>query len=180
MAKTNPITEEWRDVVGYEGWYQVSNLGRVRNMKRRQRTQVGHILKPRPRNKTSYAYPAVVLSMGSTEKTCSVHILVITAFLGAPPPGKEVNHIDGNKSNPRLDNLEYLTKPENAQHAIRMGLKIAPRGTDNSQAKITDEIVREIRQEYAHGKASMLARRYGISPALVSKVGRGLGWRHVH
>ncbi len=111
--------EEWRPVVGWEGRYEVSNLGRVRTLLSRPR-----IRRVNP-NKGGY----LRLTMRAPFGTRSVHILVAEAFIGprpAPPPGCyriEVNHKDGIKANCRLSNLEYLTQLENGQHASRMGLR---------------------------------------------------------
>lgn len=112
-------SEEWRPVVGWEGRYEVSNLGRVRTLLSRPR-----IRRVKP-NKGGY----LRLTMRAPFGTRSVHILVAEAFIGprpAPPPGCyriEVNHKDGIKTNCRHSNLEYLTQLENGQHATRMGLR---------------------------------------------------------
>lgn len=106
-------TEEWRDVPGYEGLYQVSNLGRVR------RTKTGRVLRP---GKTRKGYFAVSFSRNSVRKSEYVHSCVARAFLGTRPEGLTINHKDGNKSNNCAANLEYCTNQENRDHAVRMGL----------------------------------------------------------
>jgi hypothetical protein len=113
-------TEEWRDVVGYEGIYSVSNLGRIRRDLGGARTaKAGRVLKL---SKSSNGYPGVALCAFGKQKTTSVHGMVARAFISKPPTGKHVNHKDGCKTNNRLTNLEYVTASENVQHAYRNGL----------------------------------------------------------
>jgi hypothetical protein len=96
--------EIWRDIIGYEGLYQVSTMGRVKNLK------TGKILKP-VKNKQGYMY--VCLSKNGQRKTFKVHRLVAQAFL-KPVPGKDfVNHLDEDKTNNHYSNLEYCTFTEN-------------------------------------------------------------------
>lgn len=109
--------EEWCDIKGYEGIYQVSNLGRVRSLDRisaysngRLHTYKGKVLK-------QYAdvngYLCVYLCKDDARKCKLVHRLVWEAFNGEIPSGMEVNHIDENPSNPSLSNLNLLTHKEN-------------------------------------------------------------------
>jgi hypothetical protein len=98
--------EEWRDVVGYEGWYQVSNMGRVKRIAPGKSTLPGHILTP-AYNSDGYTY--VNLCAGTKKKAGKVHRLVAMAFLGNPPKGSEVNHKNLDKADNRLENLEYNT-----------------------------------------------------------------------
>ena len=102
--------EEWRDIKGYEGKYQVSNLGRVKSRHK--------ILKPNNVKGYLYVYP----SKNSKKEALKVHRLVAEAFIDNPENKPEVNHIDGNKENNRVENLEWCTKSENMQHAIKTGL----------------------------------------------------------
>lgn len=126
MANAIPIvSEEWRPVVGYEGFYEVSNLGRVRSVDRviedawgRQCSLRGVLRKPYVSPK---GYPLVRLSVGNVRKYFTVHRLVAIAFLGPPPLGKEVCHTDGDKLNPRADNLRWGTPSENQADNLRNG-----------------------------------------------------------
>lgn len=110
-------TEHWRDIPGYEGRYQVSNEGRVRN-------HGGWIL---ARNKQNSGYFIVHLYKGArtTRKPYLVHRLVLAAFVG--PSEQDANHLDGDKANNALTNLEYVTREQNMQHAVAVGLQVAPR-----------------------------------------------------
>jgi len=139
MQDANPESngEEWRPVVGYERYYEVSSLGLVRRSCDgiRRGIKAGYIMKPKP---TGGNYPFVGLYHREKKTTHStlVHNIVTSAFLGPKPPGIQVNHLDGNKWNSRLDNLEYVTASENQCHANRIGLRVK---------KLTPEKVRELR-----------------------------------
>jgi len=117
----NDVTpERWLPIVGWEGSYEVSDLGRVRSIPRRDprgKRLAGKVLSP---GLDTVGYPMVILHRhGRTTRT--VHRLVAAAFLGSCPPGQEVRHLDGCRTNPRLDNLAYGTKSENQQDSIRHG-----------------------------------------------------------
>lgn len=126
MQKTFDI-EEWRSIQGYEGLYEVSNRGRVRSLPRKDfagRRLKGRILAPGTK---SNGYLSVNLSFGE-KKNIHIHDLVTSAFLGKKPKGHEVNHIDYDRSNNRVENLEYVTHSENVLHSIdniRMGKILA-------------------------------------------------------
>ncbi len=120
--------EQWKTIDGYNN-YQVSNLGRVRSIRRivmrdgvRPTFYRGRVLSS---GEAKNGYLVVVLS--NSERTCktvNVHSLVADAFLPPrPSDGHEVNHIDGNKANPNCKNLEWKTHSGNAKHSIRTGLR---------------------------------------------------------
>ena len=112
------MTEIWKDVDGYEGLYQVSNYGNVKSVKREGkngRNYGGNVLKP-SLNK-SCGYLTVGLSSGGFTKTFLLHRLVAEAFIPNPSSKKEINHIDGNKHNNHISNLEWNTRLENMRHA---------------------------------------------------------------
>ena len=109
---------EWRPVPtkGYEQHYSVSDQGSIRRERRGPGTRPGFMLKPR-RDKDGYG--TVVLWKNNVPKYCKIHALVLAAFLGPKPKGKETNHKDGIKLNNHLENLEYVTPAENNRHAWR-------------------------------------------------------------
>lgn len=106
-----------------------------------------------------------------------VHKLVMAAFVGPVPSGHEVNHKDGIKSNNCLDNLEYLTPPENVQHAFRTGLMPSRKGVHNGRAQITEDDVRAIRASTLSNKA--LTTFYPLTDVAISKIRRYKTWAEV-
>lgn len=118
--------EEWRDVVGYEGFYEVSNMGRVRSVKRfvngrwGLRPFKGVVLKTSNRTKGSkfspFYYQGVNLHKNGEAKNMHVHRLVAEAFIPNPYNFPIVNHIDENPSNNRAENLEWCTQKQNQNH----------------------------------------------------------------
>lgn len=117
MAKT--ICEEWRPVVGWEGYYEVSNLGQVRSLTRKihNYTKQGRILKP---HDNGHSYLNVGLhAPDRVDKHAYVHILVATAFIPNPDNLREVNHKDFNKQNNSVENLEWVSSRDNKLHYMK-------------------------------------------------------------
>lgn len=173
------MIEEWREVPGWPD-YAVSNFGQVKRIVRpkRGRGRVGALLKARVPGGGSY--PAINLSLDGISTQWYVHRLVARAFIGPCPIGQEVNHIDGNKTNPRLDNIEYVTRSENQLHAFQRGLN-SRKGERNQKAVVTASDVLAIRAEYtgAYGQCAALARRYGVSHAAMQDIVHGRNWPHL-
>ncbi len=120
------MTEEWRPVIGYEGLYEVSDLGRVRSLDRvvlrsngAPHPWKGQILKPSAHPKNGHL--SVRLYQSDRGRTLEVHRLVGEAFLGPLPPGRETRHFDGDPANNRVRNLVYGTKSENNDDRVRHG-----------------------------------------------------------
>ena len=108
------MEEIWKPVIGYENYYEVSNFGRVR------RIQTGRILK----GSTDYdGYSLVGLYLNQKVRMFRRHRLVAQAFIPNPDNKSEVNHIDGDKLNNFVGNLEWVSCQENIQHAWRTGLR---------------------------------------------------------
>lgn len=182
------MKEEWRKVVGFEGIYDVSNLGSVRRVGRAARNGngrgggavIGRVRKPQ---KNRFGYPCLMLYKNGKHKGMLLHRLVAQAFLGMAPKNKEVNHIDGDKKNCRVENLEYLTRGENLEHAYRTGLRVASlkHGEDHYRAKLTSEIVIDCRNRYhpVNCKVSLLAKEYGVSRRAMLCAIRGKSWKHI-
>ena len=108
--------ERWKDINGYDGLYQVSDCGNVRNVKTGKNKKAGI---------TPYGYKRVVLYANGKRKWFQVHRLVADAFIPNEDGKREVNHIDGNKLNNNAANLEWATSSENHLHAYSNGLKHA-------------------------------------------------------
>ena len=111
--------ERWLPVVGYEGFYKVSDKGRVRRIRQARGATDGRILKP---NIGTTGYFRVNLHAAPRRpRVIKIHQLVTTAFIGPCPEGKEVAHDDGNPENNAVTNLKYKTKSDNALDMIRHG-----------------------------------------------------------
>lgn len=111
------MQEVWKDVVGYEGRYKVSNLGNVMSMRYRGHEGV-RLMRP-----VLHHGGYQIISLSNPKKIWLVHVIVAKAFVDNPDGKPFVNHIDGNKTNNCADNLEWVTCLENIQHAIRTGLR---------------------------------------------------------
>lgn len=119
------IKEEWKDIKNYEGLYQVSNLGKVKSLERTKSNGKGLVkIKERilTQNITNWGYYRVALYKNGTRKYYKVHRLVAEAFISNPNNKEQVNHIDGNKLNNNVDNLEWNTRIENMNHTRVNGL----------------------------------------------------------
>lgn len=125
------MKEIWKDIFGYEGFYQVSNLGRIRSLTRavtnkssKKRGSYITIIKGKipTQNRSKDGYLRVDLCKDRKHKCFSVHRLVALHFIPNPGMLDQVNHIDGNKTNNQADNLEWCTQVENARHAVKTGL----------------------------------------------------------
>lgn len=172
------MAEKWKPVVlgGYQWPYEVSDLGRVRRSTDGPRTHAGRVLRPWLDER---GYPRVNLRDCARRRTTTVHRVVAEAFLGPPPSGMQVNHIDGNKQNARLNNFEYVTASENQYHAVALGLKTTKglHGERNPSAKLTEGAVREIRRRALAGENQRgIARAFGISPAAITLIKQGRRW----
>lgn len=185
MSAAFLLVERWKPIPGYEGIYEVSNLGRVRSLDRIVWRKIGRgetperkapapmkgkLLRP---GKASNGYPTVSLR----GKTHTVHSLVLLAFVGPAPEGHECRHLDGNRENPRLSNLRWGTRAENVADAAAHGTQV--RGERYSTAKLTDEAARKIRELRGKVTQSELAEMFGVSPAAIQAVHDGRTWKHV-
>jgi hypothetical protein len=167
--------EEWRAVPGYEGWYEVSSMGNMRRVGPIKGRPVCRELRPATSGRE---YKHVGLRKGGSKKVFNVHRLVAIAFLGPPPtPKHQINHIDGNKLNNNVSNLEWVTSAENEAHAARMGLKA--RGSENGAAKLTESDIPAIRALKGHEPHRVTATRYGVSEVAISLIQLGKTWKHI-
>ena len=167
--------ETWEDVIGFEGLYQVSDMGRVKSFYHDKVN--GRLMQPSHDTKD---YLIVTLYRDGKRQTMTVHRLVAERFLGpAPSPKHEINHKNGVKDDPRLDNLEWVTSAENHKHAAENGLKT--HGKDHHSAKLTGQKATEIRSLYATGDYTMvgLGKMFGITKQAIWRVVHRETWQHV-
>ena len=161
------IGEIWKDIKGYEGIYQVSNLGRVRSydsIDKLGRVRKGKVLK---NYLNDWGYPIVTLSIKSKLKTFRVHRLVAQAFILNPDNKPQVNHIDEDKTNNRVSNLEWVTAKENVnygRHNERMSKTLSiPILTTNLKTGETKTFY----------STKECGRQLGLDPSSITKVLKG-------
>lgn len=162
--------EIWKPIPGFSR-YEASTLGRLRstNYKRTGQTRV---LKPSI-NKSGYLQTMILADSGKY-KTAMVHWFVARTYLGYRKSGYQVNHIDGNKLNNAVSNLEWSTISENIKHAYAHRLMIPKTGSLNGNHKLTESDVQAIR-EHAKSKGryygrKQLAKQYGVSEAHIKDI----------
>lgn len=148
--------------------YQVSNLGNVFSVYN------GKQLKPFMNDR----YLVVDLFAYTVRQRIAVHRMVAIAFIENPDNKEYVNHIDGNKLNNCVDNLEWVTASENSIHAVATGL--SPIGEAKTLAKLTEKDVLEIQAAFEAGeKDFVLAKKYGVTSGVISSIRLGKTWKHV-
>lgn len=169
--------EHWLPVSGYEGFYEVSDMGRVRSVKTTEHYR-GCIRKPCI---TATGYPQLVICKNTARESVSVHRLVALAFIPNPDKLPHINHKNGIKSDCRLENLEWCTVSANRNHALKNGLAGIAMGSRLPQSKLSSEIVREARSRYIPYKvsAASLAKEYNVTAGTMAKALRKETWKHV-
>lgn len=140
------LKEIWKDILGYEGLYQVSNLGNVKSLNYKH-TGKERILKPRP---DGHGYYKVALCKNGKVKNFRIHRLVVEAFIGKIPKGLVVNHINECPTDNRLENLEICTIRENVNH----GTANARRSESSKGKKISEEAKRKLSESLKGRKFS--------------------------
>lgn len=133
-------------------------------------------MKPTP---GSHGYYTVKMKRADgTQRTECVHILVLRMFKGPAGPNQLCRHLDGNKKNNHIDNLEWGTQKENLDDQLLHGTRC--RGVDRHSAKVTDDDVREMRRLYSQGVFQrILAARYGLDQSTVSDIVNRRTWTHI-
>lgn len=123
LGRIEQMTEEiWKDIKGYEGLYQVSNLGRVKSLAKCDRLGRYHEECIKSQVNNGNGYLIVNLKHEGVQRIITVHRLVAEAFIPNVKNKRCINHIDGNKRNNSVENLEWVTHKENMQHAVKFGL----------------------------------------------------------
>ena len=155
--------EIWKEIPGYEGFYEVSDLGRVKRIGRSRGTRPGWILAPAK----SHGYRSVRLSKNDVQQTHFIHRLVLATFLGEN--FGNANHINGDRADNRLCNLEGVNQTANRNHSLYV-LK--------EKRRIDASIARQIRDAAANGSTrSNLRQDFGLPRHVIDDVLGGRCWK---
>jgi len=173
------LSEQWKSVVGFEAYYEVSDCGRVRS-KARFSSNGREVLPCVLRHHIgTHGYASVRLCVNGSKSTRNIHQLVLAAFVG-PANGMEARHLDGNKIKNRLHNLKYGTGKENAADRRLHGRErmMWEKGEANPFAVLTDEDIRRIRA-WPPRKPGLSAQFPQVSKNTVHQARAGRSWKHV-
>jgi hypothetical protein len=168
---------EWREIPGF-ALYAVSRDGLVQRTVGGSGAQKGLVLKKQSQ-KGGYVR-AYLCKTGRTQddpiSPRMIHRLVWEAFVGPIPAGMQINHINGIKTDNRLENLEVVTPKENIWHGIRTGL-IKRRGVDNPRAKLSEQDVWDVLRMLASGLyPTAISRKYGVAATTIRYIQTGQNW----
>lgn len=153
--------EIWKDIIGYEGIYKISNTGKIKN-------KYGFILANRMK---STKYYGLILYKNNKIKNVYVHRLIAIHFIPNPENKKCVNHINGIKSDYRIENLEWCTYKENSEHAKKNNLLKPATEFQLPQTKISNKQVFEIRKRLSNGEMGRsLSKEYGVSEQTICDI----------
>ena len=172
--------ETWKDIKGYEGHYQVSDMGRVKGLKRTVKHPTGYpktigskILNPT----VVKGYYQIDLSKEGKRKRFLVHRLVAEAFIENKRNSPQVNHKDGNKENNNVNNLEWVTVSENVLHGYKIGLSEPMSGVKNGHAILNKNKVIEIRNDFSEGVTQKeLSERHHVSKSTIQDIVENKTW----
>jgi hypothetical protein len=159
------MNEIWKDISGYDdifGYYEVSNFGNIRRKKSKRMRSINY----------SQIYPTVLLSVNGVHKTLRVHRLVALAFIPMTDESKtHVNHIDGNKQNNYVGNLEWVNQEENNLHSYRVLKRTANMtGKIAINRKLNDSDIPVIENLHNSGmKTDDIGKIYGVCGSTIRK-----------
>lgn len=184
---TDLIISEWKTIPETKDLYQASIYGDIKSNDRTiikmnrwgyesELKKKGRILKPWV---DSGGYYVVYLCVDGNRKAVNVHRLIALTFLPFVENKLHVNHIDGNKKNNNIDNLQWCNRSENMVHAVETGLLPVRnmQGSNNPFSNLTDEIIRAIRSD--NRRQYLIAKDYGIHQTSVSLIKLRKTWGHV-
>ena len=166
------MNENFLPIIGYAA-YQISDHGHVLSLKS------GAILKPQMRG----GYPCVTLfrkGCGKRGHRFPVHRLVVGAFIGPIPAGMQVNHKNGVKIDPKVENLEIVTPSENNRHAYQVLGRLSQQGSKHGRSRLKEDQVSAIRARKAAGaEQRQIAKEFGVCDGTVSLIVNRRIWGHV-
>ena len=172
------MKEVFKDIKGYEGLYQISNLGRVKSLARIRGNQYDGLELTLKFNNDKDGYLKINLSKEGIKTCFRVHRLVAEAFIPNFENKPQINHIDGDKENNRVDNLEWVTCKENINHAFDVLGHTVKKGINQGEkcgrSKLTRDQILEVRSSKLSGRK--LAPLYGVSAFHINRIKNGTTW----
>lgn len=168
-----------KDIIGWEGKYQITNDGRIWSPPKIPQNPTGRFIKV---SVDHNGYPKVCLKSGNKgnrkSSNYSIHRLIAISFIPNPQHLPEVNHKNGIKSDNRLENLEWCSKRENSLHAFRLGLRKSIRGDKHKNSKLTDKEAFEIKYK-EKGTQLELSKKYKVSLATIHLIKNNKRYSHI-
>lgn len=163
----------WREIPSLGGRYEASENGDIRHV-------VNHKIRRARKGKHGYMQMNFPLNDGTGKsKTMLIHRLIAETFIPNPNNYSEINHIDGDKTNNCIKNLEWCSRSYNQIHAIKNGLRTTLKGENAPGAKFTHEQVKEIRKIYCKGVSeTSLAILLNVSQSTIGRIVRGEGYKY--
>lgn len=165
--------EIFKPVIGYEGYYEISNWGKVKSLARKWSVGIkGDTILKHGKKRVKNRYLHVTFCIDKVKKICRVNRLVALHFCNNPNNYEVVNHLDGDIYNNYYKNLEWTTCSGNTIHAYELGLRSGKKGEDNHFSKLTDDEVSKIRAMYKEGSIaqSQIAKIFGVCQTQVSRI----------
>lgn len=174
------LAETWKPIIGFEDSYEISNYGNVKSIDRivptTNRHKKEHIMKPSVKK----GYLVIRLQYLGKNKYSLIHRLVAEHFLIKQYENHEVNHIDGNKKNNYVNNLEWVSRSDNHIHAHQLGLKKSNLGEKSNLTKLKTEEVLIIRELCNKGEYyNTIAKKFNISISQVKRIHKRINWKHL-
>lgn len=179
---TVEIVEEWRAIPGYEGYYEASDLGRIRSLSRVVNGGSGMRRLPgqiRKQSIGSHGYSVVSMSKEGERKVYCVNRLVLMAFNNGPWVSRQdACHNDGDRQNNKLSNLRWDTRAGNSADRITHGTQV--RGSKTGNARLNEAKVTVIKEALRRGERQVdLARAHDVAIETIHSIKAGKSWRHV-
>jgi DNA-directed RNA polymerase specialized sigma subunit len=174
------MTEVWKNISDYEGVYQVSNMGRIKSLRRLD--SIGKSRKERLLISIPNAegYIRTELNKNGKRHMFSTHRLVAKAFLANPTNKPQINHLDGNKQNNLLSNLEWCSPSENIIHAHKNGLSKPVKGEQVGTHKLSEKEAKEIRNLKGKGLSQIvIGKMFNISHSTVGRIQNNKCWVNI-
>ena len=185
IKNNNMETEIWKPVKDYENYYEVSSEGNIRTIERVIILSTHQYLKKQKlltqfKDPRGYFHVKLYNGLGKC-KSLTTHRIVALTFLDNPKGLIEVNHIDHNKHNNHLSNLEWITRSDNIKHSYVYRDPKTYKGSGNKNSKLTEEQVIDIRKEYKNSKTTykQLAYKYNVGLTLIGYIINNKIWNHV-